>query len=786
MLFTLAVYLYYLYYRAAYTINPSALTFSLLFYYAEIHGFIALALYFFQLWDPTERKNPPAPSGLHVDVLIPTYNEDPTILRKTLVAAKQMTYPHTTYVCDDGQREEIRLLAQELGCQYLTRENRLHAKAGNLNHALSKSQGDFVVVFDADYVPAPNFLEQTLGYFSNEKIAFVQTPQHYYNTDSFTFRLKKKTKRLWTEQDVFYRLIMPGRDRWDAAYFVGTGTVFRRKALSDVGNFAIDSITEDLETSIKIYRKGWKSAYHNEILSTGLAAKDVQNYRLQKMRWCEGNVNAMFRGEGFLGKGLSWSQSTCFFAVFFGWFIGFPKVIFFATPALLLLLGEYPIINFDVAFFSRYLFFLVTTIAGFKIASRGYGTIFYDEQYNMLNFATLIRGCLRALLGKKTKFLVSGKGKGRSSDAALILPQIALTLLAFVGAAWGAMKLGFGVSNDYIGLGIATLWAFLNGLLALSVVRSIGLLQHQRQHYRTPSTTCVEILATAEDGHEHRRLGVTSDLNDMGFLVTTYLPLPYTESVTALLHLGNTILTLKGKLRFYSKEMNMENLGFNYGIEFDAPSAEDKDKINTFCFTTGLPYFFHRHSKQESFLTRFIFWYRNREFLKKREVRLEYNFPILLSRDLSFTQYPSEKIVHLLHEVLQGIGFHNSSSITACLCNPSDTGIAWDKLSACIASVSQDISSQGLAFVTGASFEIKERLYALMIVPSGVLPLEVLIERKLSISAANTSTYGVSIVDIPKDFIPLWESILALQSGSIKDKEQKKLTLASKMKVAGT
>jgi len=233
IILTLGVYLYYLVYRFLYTINPDALTVSLLFFYAEVHGFVALALYFFQLWNPMTRTSSPAPPDLSVDVFIATYNEDIDLVRKTVLGCLQMRYPHTTYILDDGNRPEFARMAEELGCSYLARKERVYAKAGNLNHALPLAGGDFVAIFDADYVPQPNFLEKTLGYFTNQNVAFVQTPHHYYNVDSFQFRMNMKKRDKWNEQDMFYRVMMPGRDYWDSAFFAGTSAVFRKKALTE-------------------------------------------------------------------------------------------------------------------------------------------------------------------------------------------------------------------------------------------------------------------------------------------------------------------------------------------------------------------------------------------------------------------------------------------------------------------------------------------------------------------------------------------------------------------------
>src|SRR5581483_126573 len=168
--------------------------------------------------------------GLKVDVYITTYNEDPALLRSTILGAVHMRYPHETYVLDDGQRPEVRALAEALGARYLTRQDRTHAKAGNINHALTQTHGDFIAIFDADHVPYPQFLDRVLGRFADERVALVQTPQEFYNLDS--------------------------------VFWCGSNAVLRRAAIDSIGGIATETITEDIHTTIKLHRAGWRTAYH--------------------------------------------------------------------------------------------------------------------------------------------------------------------------------------------------------------------------------------------------------------------------------------------------------------------------------------------------------------------------------------------------------------------------------------------------------------------------------------------------------------------------------------------
>lgn len=605
MVLTLAVYLYYLVYRLLYTINHDALTFSVVFYYAELHGFISLALYFFQLWRPIHRTPSPAPPGLAVDVFIPTYKEDISLLRKTVIGCLQMTYPHTTYILDDGTRPECAALAAELGCEYVARTEHAHAKAGNLNHALPVSSGEFVAVFDADFVPQPHFLDTTLGYFSDSRLAFVQTPQHFYNTDSLTFRFNVTKRERWTEQDVFFRLMMPARDYWNSSFFVGTSAVFRRRALEDIGGFAVETITEDLHTSVRIYKKGWRGLYHNEPLSNGLAANDLKNYHTQKLRWAQGNIALLFVENPLWTKGLTLPQRICFFASVFSWLIGLPKLIYFIAPAIMLLTGRYPIDPFDWPLIWRYGLFLAVVISSIKIVSRGHTRLFGDEISHMLNFFVLIKAIVKSPFRRKARFVVTGKGAGQHSGLQGLAPQLTIIALCFAGVEWGALKWFYSISRDRLGLAMAIFWALNNGVLAALAVATVTAPLYRRQAFRFEGAIPVDYTAESHHGTLHGQ-GVTADVSDTGVALITPSALPVGDPVHLRLHLGSQAITCHGIVRYVQKGFTSTEGPFRYGVQFINLTQAQLDIITTFCFNRMLPTFLQRAEATPSSSTRLL------------------------------------------------------------------------------------------------------------------------------------------------------------------------------------
>jgi len=190
----------YLWWRAFHTMNPAARVFFYMFLVAEALSFIESALFYFIAWSPTRYARPEPIPGRSVDVFIPTLNEPVELLRETVLCAVNMTYPHKTYILDDGQRSAVRELAEEFNCGYIARGDRNFAKAGNLNNALAQTNGEFIVTLDADHVASPELIDDTIGFFADPEVAIVQGTQDFYNLDSFQHRVNWSSRAGWQQQ----------------------------------------------------------------------------------------------------------------------------------------------------------------------------------------------------------------------------------------------------------------------------------------------------------------------------------------------------------------------------------------------------------------------------------------------------------------------------------------------------------------------------------------------------------------------------------------------------------
>ncbi|MCF6314517.1 MAG: glycosyltransferase [Verrucomicrobiales bacterium] len=235
-----------------------------------------------------------------VDIFIPTYNEPEDILRRTIEAACKIDYPNfKVWVLDDGDREWLRDLCKNLKVSYLLRVERKGFKAGNLNHALTKTKNPLICVVDADFALASNFLWRTVGLLDDPLIGIVQTPQIFINPDAIQYNLYGE--KAWPEaQCMFTDMMQSGRDTWDNAFCYGTGFVIKRECLELVGGFPEATITEDLHTSYLLVSHGFKTRFLNEPLSFGLAAQDVEGFVTQRTRWCIGTLQCFAVEDGVL------------------------------------------------------------------------------------------------------------------------------------------------------------------------------------------------------------------------------------------------------------------------------------------------------------------------------------------------------------------------------------------------------------------------------------------------------------------------------------------------------
>ena len=361
----------YLYYRTTYTLNLTGgwldAFFSVILYLAELYAILTMALSFFQTLRLKERTSidvshiPEAEMPI-IDVYIPTYNEEVEIVRKTTLGAVAIEYPKKNiYILDDGRpekyetsdpryaefrdrRNQLQQMCVELGCELMVRNDNSHAKAGNINTALPKTLGDLVLILDCDHIPTRTILKETVGFFLNPKVSLVQTPHWFYNPDPFERNLQTGGT-IPVGNELFYKVLQKGNDFWNAAFFCGSAAIVRKKHLLQVGGIAVETVTEDCHTALRLHALGYESVYYDKIMVAGLAPEMFSAYVGQQVRWARGMAQILRIENPLFNRKLKLTlpQRICYFSATSHFFFGFPRLMYAIAPSLFLIFGINPI-----------------------------------------------------------------------------------------------------------------------------------------------------------------------------------------------------------------------------------------------------------------------------------------------------------------------------------------------------------------------------------------------------------------------------------------------------------
>jgi len=271
------------------------------------------------------------------------------------------------YLLDDGGRAENKQLALSLGVIYITRNDRAFFKSGNLNHALGLIDEKYVAVFDADFVPHPNFLQETIPFFEDPTIGIVQTPQVYSNEDNM---FSKGGKNL---QASFYNYIMPTRHMQKSAFCVGTNVVYKKEALDKIGGIASVNHSEDVFTSLEMNMKGYHVFFVNKVLATGLSPTNVISFFNQQYRWARGGMTMLLKHNTLFNKKLTRDQRIHYFMSNIFYLTGFSILIYLISPFVAILFNVRPINPlYFKEWFTTYLLFFGFNTFSFLYYSKKY------------------------------------------------------------------------------------------------------------------------------------------------------------------------------------------------------------------------------------------------------------------------------------------------------------------------------------------------------------------------------------------------------------------------------
>ncbi len=454
MMLSICVSSRYLYWRVFYTIDYGGgiidVFFSCLLFGAELYAWMVLLLGYLQTAWPLRRKplDLPADTSLWptVDIFIPTYNEPLSVVKPTVLAALSIDWPKdklAIYILDDQRREVFREFAEMVGVTHITRPANQHAKAGNINEALPKTSGEYIAFFDCDHVPTRSFLQTTMGWFLHDpKLALMQTPHHFLSPDPFERNLDN-FRTVPNEGELFYGLIQDGNDLWNAAFFCGSCAVIRRTTLIEVGGVAVDTVTEDAHTALKMQRLGYNTAYLAFSQAAGLATESLSAHVGQRIRWARGMAQIFRTDNPMFGKGLSFGQRLCYTNAMMHFFYGLPRMIFLLAP-LSYMYFQVHIIQASALMIASYSVphLLHANVTNSRIQG-GHRHSFWAEVYEATLAWYIFRPTLVALINpKEGSFNVTAKGglvEQEHFDWTISRPYLVMLALNILG-----LLIGFG------------------------------------------------------------------------------------------------------------------------------------------------------------------------------------------------------------------------------------------------------------------------------------------------------------------------------------------------------
>ena len=427
--------------------------FSIVFLLSEL--FIMFhAFGFFSNLVSESRKHEPSPQAepgqdASVAILIPARHEPKQVVENTLLTCMGLAYPNKrVYLLDDSSIESYKQEARELAERYditlFTRADNRGAKAGLINDVLKTLTEKYIAVFDADQNPMPGFLRKVLPFLeADDRLSFVQTPQFYSNTDASRVALISNV-----QQAVFFEYVCEGKSSKESMFCCGTNVVIRRSALEDVGGFDEQTVTEDVATTLKLHRKGWKSLYYNKAYTFGMAPEDLGSYFKQQNRWAMGNVQlfrklvVLFFTDIRVLKPVQWFEYAITSTYYF---IGWAYLFLLAGPIL------YTFFNVP-SYFMDPSVYVLTFVPYFMLSllvyyssmeKRNYSTInvFRAQMLSLMTIPVYIRASVSGLLNVGKGFQVTPKDGAKTVPLRVLWPQLLLWGVHVSALTWGILRL---------------------------------------------------------------------------------------------------------------------------------------------------------------------------------------------------------------------------------------------------------------------------------------------------------------------------------------------------------
>lgn len=542
---TIGLAVWYLFWRWTASLNPDAMAFSVVVAGAETAAFLGTVLFFFDIWGERDTRKQAPPSNrsdvhlfgtgvVSVDVFITTYDEGVDLVHATIIDACAMRAPPgcviNIFILDDGRQVGMRELAMSFGVGYLERSDNVGFKAGNLRNALIQTRGDFVVICDADTRVLPSFLVNTLGYFRDPRVGWVQTPHWFYDIPEGRQIAELEWLPAWardalgrmlpnrrvgadpfmSDASVFFDVIQRRRNRHNASFCCGAGSIHRREAIFDdailrfsreagkiakqVGREVSISharavefqpfcfhVSEDILTSIHQHSAGWKSVFHPKVEARMLSPWSIEAWATQRLKYAGGTFDIMLRANALFLRGMPWRVRLHYAATFWSYLstIWLPVLLF--APVVSLITGIAPVEAYSLEFFLHLVPLLLVNEAAMAIGCKGYDT----HGGRALAISALpiqVRAAIQVCRGQRPRFPTTPKVPGMQRDWRYACPAICLLMIMFAAGIWGTFATWTGREGFSNSLLVANLfWMSWNSLALVRVLQMCLWLPPSRQ-----------------------------------------------------------------------------------------------------------------------------------------------------------------------------------------------------------------------------------------------------------------------------------------------------------------
>lgn len=396
----------------------------------------------YHYWSISVPKEPKVIQEFSVDVLTTYFPGEPyDMILSTLEAIQKITYPHTAYLCDEANDPFLIEKCKELGVIHVTRDNRIDAKAGNINNALrTKATGEICVILDPDHVPLPDFLDHIIPYFSDDEIGYVQVVQSYKNLDE-SFVAKGAAQQTFQ----FYGPMMMTMNSYGTVNAIGANCTFRREALDSIGGHA-PGLSEDMHTAMQLFAKGWKSVYVPKVVARGLVPSTLTAYYKQQLKWSRGTLELLVSVYPKLFKSFNWRQKLHFGLIPMHYLAGVFYLINFLIPIIALLTSTTPWKG-NVIFFG----IIAVPVISSTFIIRHYVQRWVMEEdergFHMVGGLLLIStwwvfilGLWYTIIRKKILYLPTPKDGSDKSSWKIIAPNIIIGCLSLFAIFYGLSK----------------------------------------------------------------------------------------------------------------------------------------------------------------------------------------------------------------------------------------------------------------------------------------------------------------------------------------------------------